>query len=71
SMIGKLIVRGETRDNAIERMADALDSFVVEGVPTTIPLHRKILDSDAFRSNNFHTRWLEQDLLAGKAIAAE
>jgi len=64
SMIGKLIVHGESREQAIDRMAGALEAFVVEGVPTTIPLHRRILASDAFRSNTFHTRWLEQDLLA-------
>jgi len=71
SMIGKLIVYADTREAAIDRMADALDRFVVEGVPTTIPLHRTILASDAFRANQFHTRWLEQDLFARQAIAAE
>jgi len=44
---------------------------VVEGVPTTIPLHRAILGSDAFQANAIHTRWLEQDLFARQAIAAE
>lgn len=71
SMIGKLIVHGASREQAMDRMADALDAFVVRGVPTTIPLHRRILASEAFRSNTFHTRWLEQDLLPGEAIAAE
>ncbi len=68
SMIGKLIVHAETREKAIDRMAGALTDFTVEGVPTTIPLHRTILDSDAFRSNAFHTRWLEQDLLAARPL---
>jgi acetyl-CoA carboxylase, biotin carboxylase subunit len=67
SMIGKLIVHAASREDAIAKMADALDDFSVEGVPTTIPLHRKILASEAFQSNNFHTRWLEQDLLAAQA----
>ena len=71
SMIGKLIVHAESREKAIAKMAEALDGFTVEGVPTTIPLHRTILASDAFRSNNFHTRWLEQDLFAAQAEAAE
>ena len=52
-------------------MADALNNFTVEGVPTTIPLHRTILASEAFQSNNFHTRWLEQDLFAAQAQVAE
>jgi acetyl-CoA carboxylase, biotin carboxylase subunit len=71
SMIGKLIVHAESRDKAIAKMAEALDNFTVEGVPTTIPLHRTILASEAFQSNNFHTRWLEQDLFATPAVAAE
>jgi acetyl-CoA carboxylase biotin carboxylase subunit len=71
SMIGKLIVHAESRNKAIARMADALDNFTVEGVPTTIPLHRTILASEAFRSNNFHTRWLEQDLFAQQTEPAE
>jgi acetyl-CoA carboxylase biotin carboxylase subunit len=71
SMIGKLIVHAATRDAAINRMADALDQFIVASVPTTIPLHRAVLASEAFRTNRFHTRWLEQDLFASHAIAAE
>ena len=62
SMIGKLIVHAESREKAIVKMAGALENFTVEGVPTTIPLHRTILASAAFQSNQFHTRWLEEDL---------
>jgi acetyl-CoA carboxylase, biotin carboxylase subunit len=69
SMIGKLIVHAESRDKAIAKMAEALDNFTVEGVPTTIALHRKILSSEAFQSNNFHTRWLEQELFPSQMIA--
>ena len=71
SMIGKLIVHAETRAQAIDRLTGALDSFEVEGVPTTIPLHRQIVREEAFQSNMIHTRWLEQDLFAAKRIAAE
>jgi acetyl-CoA carboxylase biotin carboxylase subunit len=67
-MIGKLIVHAETRDKAIMKMADALANFTVEGVPTTIPLHRTILASDAFRANAVHTVWLEQDLLGAPPL---
>jgi acetyl-CoA carboxylase biotin carboxylase subunit len=63
-MIGKLIVHGETRDAAVQRMAASLDSFVVEGVPTTIGLHGTIVRHPDFVANRFHTRWLEQVVLA-------
>lgn len=63
SMIGKLIVHGESRDRAIELMSDALDNFHIEGVPTTIDLHRDIVNHPDFRANRIHTRWLEQVLL--------
>ncbi len=63
SMIGKLIVHGESRAQAIEMMSDALDNFRIEGVPTTVDLHRKIINHPDFKDNRFHTRWLEQVLL--------
>lgn len=66
SMIGKLIVHGATRAEAVERLTQALDSFVVEGVPTTIALHRAIVRHPDFIANRIHTRWLEQVLLAGQ-----
>lgn len=56
SLICKVIARGETREQAIERMDRALSRMVVEGVATTIPMHRAILASDAFRSNRYDTR---------------
>jgi acetyl-CoA carboxylase biotin carboxylase subunit len=71
SMIGKLIVHGATRAEAVERLAAALDSFEVEGVPTTIGLHRAIVRHPDFIENRIHTRWLEQVLLAADAVAAE
>ena len=71
SMIGKLIVTGDTRAHAIERLQAALAAFRVEGVPTTIGLHRKIVAHPDFVANTIHTRWLEQTLLPGLATAAE
>ena len=56
SLLAKLIVRGRDRGDAIARMLAALRAFHVEGVPTTIPMHVAILQSDAFRSNNYDTR---------------
>ena len=62
SMIGKLIVRGRTRDEAIATLQRALDEFVVEGVKTTIPLHREILRSEAFRLAKMDTKYVETHL---------
>ncbi len=60
SMIAKLIVHAPTREEAIERMLRALDEFIVEGVKTTIPLHKKIMQSQLFRSGHFDTSFLEK-----------
>jgi len=59
SLIAKLIVHGSTRDEAIRRMDRALEMFVLEGVKCTIPLHRQILHSPAFRKGNIYTKFLE------------
>ena len=56
SLLAKLIVRGTTRDDAIEKMIGALTAFEVEGVPTTIPMHLAILKSEAFRTGAYDTR---------------
>ena len=56
SLLAKLIVRGSDRADAITRMLAALRAFHVEGVPTTIPMHIAILESDAFRTGNYDTR---------------
>jgi acetyl-CoA/propionyl-CoA carboxylase, biotin carboxylase, biotin carboxyl carrier protein len=63
SMFAKLIVSGSDREQARHRMLRALDEFVVEGVPTTIPVHRWILESDAFRDSTHTTTWLEKALV--------
>jgi acetyl-CoA/propionyl-CoA carboxylase biotin carboxyl carrier protein len=59
SMFAKLIVQGGDRESARTRMLRALDEFVVEGVPTTIPVHRWILASKEFRAGTHTTTWLE------------
>ncbi|HEX9736212.1 MAG TPA: acetyl-CoA carboxylase biotin carboxylase subunit [Thermoanaerobaculia bacterium] len=59
SMLGKLIVHGRNREEAIARALRALDLFVVEGVHTTIPLHRRILADKVFRSGEISTRFME------------
>jgi acetyl-CoA/propionyl-CoA carboxylase biotin carboxyl carrier protein len=62
SMFAKLVVAAESRDRAIARTLRALDEFRVEGVPTTIPLHRWILGTRAFRKSTHSTTWLEKAL---------
>ena len=62
SMFAKVISHGATRAQAIDRMIDALRGLVVEGVPTTIPLHLAILDHADFRAGRYDTRWLEANL---------
>jgi acetyl-CoA carboxylase biotin carboxylase subunit len=62
SLIAKLIVRGKDRAEAISRMARALEMFIVEGVHTTIPLHRKILADPEFRAGNTDTGFIERFL---------
>ena len=60
SMIAKLIVHAPTREFAIARMLRALDEFIIEGVKTTIPLHKRILQHPKFVKGEYSTRFLEQ-----------
>ena len=60
SMIGKLIVRGDNREETLERCRRALNEFVVDGIKTTIPFALKILSSKDFRAGNFDTGFVEQ-----------
>jgi len=62
SLIAKLIVRGKDRDEAIARMTRALEMFIVEGIYTTIPLHRRILADPDFRAGRFDTTFVERFL---------
>ena len=58
SMIAKLIVRAQTREEAITKMERALDEFIIEGVKTTIPFHKKLMKNEDFRSGNFDTGFM-------------
>jgi acetyl-CoA carboxylase biotin carboxylase subunit len=60
SLVAKVIAHGRDRAEAIARMRRALDEFVVEGIRTTIPLHRKILADADFVAGNFDTGFLER-----------
>ncbi len=62
SMFAKLIVSGTDRDQARRRMLRALGEYTVEGVPTTIPVHRWILETKEFRAGTHTTTWLERAL---------
>jgi acetyl-CoA carboxylase biotin carboxylase subunit len=66
SLIAKLIVHGQDRDEAITRMRRALDMFVVEGIYTTIPLHQRILYHTDFVSGNVDTKFLQKPEFGGK-----
>jgi acetyl-CoA carboxylase biotin carboxylase subunit len=61
SMIAKLIVSGQSREEVITRMKRALSEFVIEGIKTTIPFHLKLMDNQIFRSGKFTTKFLETD----------
>jgi acetyl-CoA carboxylase biotin carboxylase subunit len=62
SLIAKLIVRGKDRNEALSRMSRALGMFIVEGIHTTIPLHRRILADPDFQAGNFDTGFIERFL---------
>ena len=59
SMIAKLICTGRNREQAIERMKRALDEFIIEGVQTTIPFHRQLMDHPDFVAGNYTTKFME------------
>ena len=60
SMIGKLIVLGDTRTEAIARMYGALDEFIIEGIKTTIPFHKQMMRNENFVSGDFDTKFVER-----------
>ena len=59
SMIGKLIVTAQSREEVLVRMKRALEEYVIEGVKTTIPFHIKLMDDPTFKSGHFTTSFLE------------
>ncbi len=63
SMIGKLITVAQTREEALATMARALDEFVIEGVKTTIPFHRKLMRNPKFIKGEYTTKFLEENEL--------
>ncbi len=60
SMIAKLIVSAQSREEVLVRMKRALEEFVIEGIKTTIPFHIKLMDDEGFKSGDFTTKYLEE-----------
>lgn len=65
SMIAKLIVTAQSREEAISKMKRALDEFVIEGVKTTIPFHRQLMDDPAYVSGNYTTAFMDDFVIQG------
>ena len=61
SMVCKLICHGRNRKEAIQRMNRSLDEFVIEGITTTIPLHKKLLNHKKFLESDFNVSWLDKE----------
>ncbi len=61
SLICKLICHGRNRTEAIQRMNRSLDEFVIDGITTTIPLHKKLLNHEKFINSNFNVSWLDNE----------
>jgi acetyl-CoA carboxylase biotin carboxylase subunit len=61
SMISKLIVVAQTREEAIKKMQRALDEYIIEGVKTTIPFHQRLMRNERFKSGDFTTKFLEEE----------
>jgi acetyl-CoA carboxylase biotin carboxylase subunit len=59
SMIAKLIVTAQSREECIVRMRRALDEFIIEGIKTTIPFHKKLMENEVFKGGKFTTSFLD------------
>lgn len=62
SLVAKLIVHGRTRNGVLMRLRRALEEFVIEGIPTTIPLHQRIISNPDFIDGQYDIHWLENFL---------
>ncbi len=64
SLVAKLVVHGATRNECLLRLRRALDEFVIDGIPTTIPLHQNLITAPDFIDGDYHIRWLETVFLS-------
>jgi acetyl-CoA carboxylase biotin carboxylase subunit len=60
-MVCKVICHGRNRNEAIQRMLRSLDEFVIDGITTTIELHKKLLKHEKFIKSNFNVSWLDNE----------
>ena len=63
SLIAKLIIHGDDRDHCLARLRRALQEFIVEPIPTTLALHKRLVDADAIKDGSYNIRWLEEVFL--------
>ncbi len=68
SMIAKLVVHGKDRAEAVNRMARALEMFIIEGISTSIPIHEKVMADPDFRAGNFDTHFLSRFSKNGNSL---
>ena len=66
SMIAKLIATAQTREEAIAKMKRALDEFVVEGIKTTIPFHKQLMEHPDYIAGNYTTKFMEDFVIQPK-----
>jgi acetyl-CoA carboxylase biotin carboxylase subunit len=59
SLIGKLIIYGRDRDECLMRMKRALNELVIDGIESTIPLFKELLEADDFNNADYDIHWLE------------
>ncbi|MET3684311.1 acetyl-CoA carboxylase biotin carboxylase subunit [Alkalibacillus flavidus] len=59
SMIAKLIVHADTREEAMDKMNRSLDEFIIEGIHSTIPFHKRMMNHSVFRGGDFNTKFLD------------
>lgn len=71
SLIAKLIVHAPTREDCIKRLRRALDEFVISGIQTTIPLHKRLVDEQDIIAGYYDIHWLENMLKATKILSEE
>ena len=64
SLLSKLVVWADTRENAIARMQRALDEYIIEGIPTTIPFHQRLLRHPIYISGEAYTRFLQEEAVS-------
>ena len=67
SLIAKLVVHGQSRNECLMRLRRALEEFVIDGVETTIPLHQRLIGETDFINGDYNIHWLEKMLSGGKA----